>query len=47
MTKQTIVLLASVLGMLALVNGIFIVIPTEAWYWFMPSVSDRGHFTST
>ncbi|MBD1583712.1 hypothetical protein [Pseudoalteromonas sp. S16_S37] len=44
MTKQIATILASVLGMLSLANGVFMLIAPETWYWLVPGVADRGPF---
>lgn len=36
--------LALVLGLAALVNGAFMTLAPEAWYWLVPGVPERGPF---
>jgi uncharacterized protein YjeT (DUF2065 family) len=36
--------IAILLGLLALVNGVFMTIAPESWYWMVPGVPDRGPF---
>ncbi|MDP2713772.1 hypothetical protein [Rheinheimera sp.] len=35
---------ALLLGLAALVNGSFMTIAPETWYWLVPGVPDRGPF---
>ncbi|CAM4296548.1 hypothetical protein [Pseudoalteromonas byunsanensis] len=43
--SQTIsVRIAMLLGLLAMVNGTFMILAPEPWYWLVPGVSDRGPF---
>lgn len=35
---------ASILGILLLANGVFMIIAPEPWYWSVPGVPDRGPF---
>ena len=35
---------ASLLGISAFVNGLFMMIAPETWYWLVPGVPDRGPF---
>ena len=32
------------LGILMLINGIFMTVAPESWYWLIPGVADRGPF---
>ncbi len=44
MVEKVITATASLLGLLALGNGVFMTLAPESWYWQVPGVPDRGPF---
>ncbi len=44
MAKQIISGLALLLGVAMLINGVFMIVAPEPWYWAVPGVPDRGPF---
>ena len=44
MANKFIVISAALLGILALANGVFMILAPEPWYWLVPGVPDRGPF---
>lgn len=44
MVNRLICATASVLGIAALANGIFMIVAPESWYWQITGVADRGPF---
>ena len=42
--KNLSAVIALLLGLAALANGIFMTIAPESWYWMVPGVPDRGPF---
>lgn len=44
MLNKCITSLAALLGLLALANGVFMLLAPDSWYWLVPGVPDRGPF---
>ncbi len=44
MFNKCITVMAVVLGLAALGNGVFMTLAPETWYWLVPGVPDRGPF---
>ena len=42
--RQLIKILALLLGMLAIINGVIMIFSPEPWYWAVAGVADRGPF---
>ncbi|MEM9623476.1 MAG: hypothetical protein AAF993_17655, partial [Pseudomonadota bacterium] len=42
--EKVITVVAMLLGVLMLGNGIFMLFGPESWYWLVPGVPDRGPF---
>jgi uncharacterized protein YjeT (DUF2065 family) len=44
MNRKVITALAALLGLAALINGLFMLFAPEPWYWLVPGVPERGPF---
>lgn len=44
MISRVIIGIASLLGLAAFANGLFMLIAPEQWYWLVPGVPERGPF---
>lgn len=44
MSNARITVLALLLGLAAMSNGVFMTLAPETWYWLVPGVPDRGPF---
>ncbi|MFC3150839.1 hypothetical protein ACFOEK_07355 [Litoribrevibacter euphylliae] len=44
MISKVIIAIASLLGLAAFTNGLFMLIAPEQWYWLVPGVPERGPF---
>lgn len=42
--SKSVMLVALTLGLLSLLNGLFMTLFPEHWYWLVPGVPDRGPF---
>lgn len=44
MNNKVVTGIAALLGLASMVNGIFMILAPETWYWLVPGVPDRGPF---
>tara|TARA_R110002110_G_scaffold10551_7_gene51960 strand:- start:813 stop:1214 length:402 start_codon:yes stop_codon:yes gene_type:complete len=44
MFSKIVTVVALLLGMAMLMNGVFMTVAPESWYWLVPGVPDRGPF---
>ena len=44
MSNKVVTIVALLLGLTALGNGVFMTLAPEPWYWLVPGVPDRGPF---